>query len=226
MNAREFRDRLRRRARRAGVDVPAELAEAFERYYALLAKWNKKINLTSFQLEPGGEDEALDRLLIEPVIAARHVPPTSSRAIDIGSGGGSPAIPLALASPRLHVRMVESKTRKAVFLREALRELNLGRAEVETSRFEELLARPELHEGVDLLTIRAVRVEARTLMSLQAFLRPGGQLFLFRGPAGADVSEAVAPPLSWLATYPLVDTLRSRLVVLQKDSIGRGSRST
>lgn len=221
MSAREFRDRLRRRARRAGVDLTSGLAESLARYYALLAKWNAKINLTSFRLEPAGQDEAVDRLLIEPVIAARHIAPSASSVIDIGSGGGSPAIPLVLAAPRLHLRMVESKTRKAVFLREALRELDLGRAEVETSRFEELLTRPELHEGVDLLTIRAVRVEPRTLVGLQAFIKPGGQLFLFRGPGGANVVDAVNPPLSWSATYPLVESLRSRLVVLKKTPIGR-----
>jgi 16S rRNA (guanine527-N7)-methyltransferase len=219
MSAREFRDRLRRRAKRASVELPSELAEALERYYALLAKWNAKINLTSFKLEAGAHDEAVDRLLIEPLIAARHLPAAAATAIDIGSGGGSPAIPLALAAPRLQLRMVESKTRKAVFLREAIRELNLGRASVETSRYEELLARPELHESLDVVTIRAVRVEQRTLMSLQAFLKPGGQLFLFRGPAG-DISDGVAPPLAWQATFPLVESLRSRLIVLRKDHLG------
>jgi 16S rRNA (guanine527-N7)-methyltransferase len=212
---------LKRRARRAGVDLTPDLAVALERYYALLAKWTAKINLTSFDMEATGQDEAVDRLLIEPLIAARHVAPEATSMIDIGSGGGSPAIPLALATPRLQMRMVESKTRKAVFLREALRELDLARAQVETSRFEELLARPELHEGLDLLTIRAVRVEPRTLMSLQAFLKPGGQMFLFRGPSGTDLGGTVAPPLGWLATYPLVESLRSKLVVLRKNHIGR-----
>ena len=220
MTARELRDRLKRRARRAGADLPSELADALERYYALLAKWNAKINLTSFRLAAGGEDEAVDRLLIEPIIAARHLPADAVNVIDIGSGGGSPAIPLALAAPKIHLRMVESKTRKAVFLREALRELGIGRAEVETSRFEELLSRPELHEGLDLLTIRAVRVEPRTLVSLQAFLRPGGQVFLFRGPGGIDVADVSILPLTWTATYPLVESLRSRLVVLKKDRLG------
>ena len=93
----------------------------------LLAKWNAKINLTSFKLEPGGHDEAVDRLLIEPRDCGRAMcRQKRETAIDIGSGGGSPAIPLALALPRLHMRMVESKTRKAVFLREAIRELGLG----------------------------------------------------------------------------------------------------
>ena len=218
---REFRDRLKRRARKAAIALPANLAELLERYYDLLSKWNAKINLTSFRLDPNGQDEALDRLLIEPLVAARHVPPEAVSVIDIGSGGGSPAIPFALAAPRLRLRMVESKTRKAVFLREAIRELGMGFAEVETSRFEELLARPELHETLDLVTIRAVRVEPRTLFTLQAFLRPGGQLFLFRGPAGSDTIDTAAIPLVWNATYPLVESLRSRLVVLQKSRVGR-----
>lgn len=220
MSARDFQSRLKRRSRRAGIDLSSELTHALERYYTLLSKWNARINLTS-RLTPAGEDEAIDRLLVEPLVAARHVPAHARSLIDIGSGGGSPAIPMALAVPQLHLRMVESKTRKAVFLREAIRVLDLGRAEVNTSRFEELLTRPELHEGLDLVTIRAVRVEPRTLLSLQAFLKPGGQLLLFRGPGGADVANSLTPPLSWLATYPLVDALRSRLVVLRKDSVGR-----
>jgi 16S rRNA (guanine527-N7)-methyltransferase len=221
VNSREFRDRLQRRARKAGVDLAPPLSEALERYYALLSKWSAKINLTSFRLDSGGRDEAIDRLLIEPLIAARHVSHSTSSLIDIGSGGGSPGIPLGLAIPGLAIRLVESKTRKAVFLREALRSLDLPRAEVETARYEELLARPELHEGHDLVTIRAVRVEPRTLVTLQAFLRPGGLLFLFRGPGGTDVADSLTPPLTWLATYPLVESLRSRLIVLGKMPVGR-----
>jgi 16S rRNA (guanine527-N7)-methyltransferase len=221
LSTRELRDRIRRRAKKAGIDVNLAASDALERYYLLLAKWNEKINLTSFPLPPSGDDEAIDRLLIEPVVAARHVAPSASTVIDIGSGGGSPAIPLKIAAPRLQLRMVESKTRKAVFLREAVRQLHLKTVEVETSRFEELLSRPELHEGLDLVTIRAVRVEARTLVTLQAFLKPGGQLFLFRGPGGADLSSSITPPLSWLATYPLIEELRSRLVVLKKTAVGR-----
>jgi 16S rRNA (guanine527-N7)-methyltransferase len=219
VSARDLRERLRRRARKAGVEVSADLAGSLERYYALLAKWNEKINLSAFKLQEGPQDEALDRLLIEPLVAARHVRPEATTVLDVGSGGGSPAIPLKLALPRLQLRMVEAKTRKAVFLREALRTLGIEAA-IETTRFEELLARPELHEALDLVTIRAVRLEPRTLVSLQAFLRPGGQILLFRS-AGTDMVDMV-PPLSWEATYPLVDALRSKLVVLRKTRVGRG----
>jgi len=226
LNNREFQDRLARRARRAGLTLPAELAAQLEAYYRLLATWNTKINLTGLTLSEVSAD-AVDRLLIEPLVAARYVPVTAARMLDVGSGGGSPAIPLALAVPRTRLLMVESKTRKSVFLREVVRTLGLQDVEVVTARFEELLARPDLHEAHDLVTIRAVRIEPRVLLTLQAFAKPGGQMFLFRGAGTSDPSESVTPPLAWKATYPLLESLRSRLVVLEKratpGSVPRGT---
>jgi 16S rRNA (guanine527-N7)-methyltransferase len=192
--------------------MPSSLGTRLETYYRLLATWNQKINLSGIDLFDPTPD-ALERLLVEPLVAAKHAPTNPSRLIDIGSGGGSPAIPFTLAIPGLRLLMVEAKTRKAVFLKEAVRALEMD-AEVLTSRFEALLTRPELHEAHDLLTIRAVRVEARVLMSLQAFIRPGGHIFLFR-TSTSDALNALTP-LNWVATFPLVEPLRSRLVVLQK----------
>jgi hypothetical protein len=62
-------------------------------------------------------------------------------------------------------------------------------------------------------------VETRTLLSLQAFLRPGGKLLLFRGSGKNDLEDSPPPPLTWMATYPLVDTLHSKLVVLSKTRV-------
>ena len=215
MAAKPLRDRLVRRARKAGASLDNALASNFENYFALLARWNAKINLTAFNLADP-DDEAIDRLFIEPLVAAKHLPARAGTLIDIGSGSGSPAIPLRLAAQGLALTMVEVKTRKAVFLLEALRHLNLSEAKVETARYEELLTRPELHEGFDLLSIRAVRAEARTFLTLQAFLRPGGQVFWFKGPSGPEVPGEQIYPLRWTATYPLVESLRSRLVVMTK----------
>jgi 16S rRNA (guanine527-N7)-methyltransferase len=221
LNNREFRDRFARRARRAGVSLSVELIDRFEIYYRLLSNWNTRINLTGLNLAEASP-EALDRLLIEPLVAARYVPTSAARMLDIGSGGGSPAIPLVLTVPRLRLMMVESKTRKSVFLREAIRALELPHAEVATARFEELLARPDLHEASDLVTIRAVRLEARTLMTLQAFIKPGGLAFLFRSSMTPDPPGTPTPPLFWKATYPLLESLRSRLVVMEKRLVGPG----
>jgi 16S rRNA (guanine527-N7)-methyltransferase len=212
---RDLRTRLARRASKAGVFVEPELADRLIAYYELLARWNRKINLTALD-EP---DAAIDRLLLEPVIAARHLPASAKSLMDVGSGGGSPAIPLKLTAPRLGLTMVEVKARKSAFLREAIRHLELVNVTVETSRYEELLARPELHESFDVLSLRAVRVEPEALTSLQAFVKPGGSLFLFRGPGGPD-APGLLPPLEWTATHPLVESLQSRLTVLAKLRVG------
>jgi len=221
LNQSEFKARLLRRARRAGLSLPQELAERLEIYYRLLTLWNSKINLTGLNLSET-TPESIDRLLIEPLVAAKYAPPGVTRMFDIGSGGGSPALPLALSIPGVRLVMVESKTRKSVFLREAVRALDLTGAEVVTARFEELLSRPDLHETQDLVTIRAVRLEAKLFASVQAFTKPKGVVFLFRS-TNADVPGAtLSPLLTWKATYPLLAPHRSSLMILEKRSaVGR-----
>ena len=118
MAPRAFSTRLARRSTKVGLTLSEELARQLAAYYELLTRWNRKINLTSLE-DP---DEAIDRLLLEPVVAARHVPPGAERLMDIGSGGGSPAIPLALAmGPRTKLVMVESKARKGCYRKNCVR---------------------------------------------------------------------------------------------------------
>jgi 16S rRNA (guanine527-N7)-methyltransferase len=213
---RDFATRLTRRAARHGLFLNDDLVERLNAFYALLARWNEKINLTSL----ADADEAIDRLILEPLAAVRHVSTGARRMMDVGSGGGSPAIPLKLALPQLDLTMVEAKARKSAFLREAIRHLGLAETRVETARVEELLTRTDLHEAFDVVTVRAVRLETKGLHTLQAFLATRGQLLLFRGPSGPDAPAVIVPPLQWQGTYPLVDTMQSRLTVLHKRRIG------
>lgn len=219
--ARDFQARLKRRAQKAGVALAPDTAQRLETYYELLARWNAKINLTALNLSTG--DEAIDRLLIEPLMAARSIRPSDAVLIDIGSGGGSPAIPLAIASPRLALTMVEVKVRKSAFLREAIRTIGLN-AQVLTSRYEALLADPAMHEFADVLSLRAVRIDARTLTGIQAFVKPKGRFFLFR-PVGPVADIDVPPTLALAEAMPLVESLRSQLVILEKRAVGRRSVS-
>jgi len=219
VTTREFRERLRRKARKAGLAISTELAEGLEAYYRLLELWNAKINLTALPLREA-PDEVMDRLLLEPLAASRFLPGSDCRVIDIGSGGGSPAIPMKMAVPGLQMWLVEAKTRKCAFLREAVRQLALFDMVVENARYEELLTRPDLHETMQVATVRAVRVEIRVLMGLQAFVRPGGQIFLFRGRSGPDVPATLTPPLSWQTTQRLLDSFENRLVIIRKVALG------
>jgi 16S rRNA (guanine527-N7)-methyltransferase len=172
------------------------------------------VSLTALPVEEIG-DEAIDRLLIEPLLAAKWLPAPTNSTIDVGSGGGSPAIPLKIAAPGMFMRMVESKTRKAAFLREVVRVLQLERTEVDAVRLEQLLVRPDLHESADVITVRAVRVDAKALVGLQSFLRPGGQLFLFGSGEGARL-EPTSPHFIPVSQNPLLKQWGSHLQILQK----------
>lgn len=208
-DADDWRRRLARRAKRANLALQLEQFDAHAQFLALLSAWNTRMNLTALH----DRDDAVDRLILEPVAAARLLQSASS-LLDVGSGGGSPAIPLKIQLPDASLVMVESKTRKGAFLREAARKLRLANVRVESRRFEELLTDASAHECCDVVTIRAVRVQLATLVATQAFLKPGGRLALFRGP-GEDAAPAV-PMLTVESDEPLVESLRSRLLVLRK----------
>jgi len=141
-----IREKLAKRARKARLTLSSDAISGLIAYFELLKKWNHKVSLTSLPIVEDGE-EALDRLLIEPALAAAFIPKPDAVVIDVGSGGGSPAIPMKLLAPAVSMRMIESKTRKAAFLREAIRHLTLTGTTVEAFRVEELLIRPELHEA-------------------------------------------------------------------------------
>jgi 16S rRNA (guanine527-N7)-methyltransferase len=211
-DAEDWRKRIARRARRANLDPSVDQIAAHAEFLTLLSAWNSRMNLTALD----DRDDAVDRLILEPIAAAKLLQGARS-ILDIGSGGGSPAIPLKIQLPDAALCMVESKIRKGAFLREAVRKLKLENVRVESRRFEELLTDASVHECCDVLTIRAVRVQLSTLVSTQAFLKPGGRLALFRGPG--EELPPVVPTLAVESDEPLVETLRSRLLTLRKASL-------
>ena len=213
MADRETIARLSRRITRAGGTASAEQVANLAAYVELLARWNKKINLTALAVEPLSND-AVDRLIVEPVLGARRLRPAERLVIDVGTGGGSPAIPLAIMTPQIRLVMVEAKVRKSAFLREAVRQLGLRDAVVENCRVEELLPRTEYHEAVDVVTVRAVRPDRRLLSAIQAFLKPGGRLFWF----GAQDSQrpGFQAPFDYGQSEALVPTMGSQLWILTK----------
>jgi 16S rRNA (guanine527-N7)-methyltransferase len=215
----EFRDRLARRARRAKAPLTIAMLDPLEAYYRLLTHWNARINLTALPLE-APTDETFDRLLVEPLAAAPYVtrgltgvrhPSDPWSWLDLGSGGGSPAIPLLIAKPQLRLTMVESKTRKATFLREALRAVGLADAgTVLSERFEDVTRAVSYEHAADLITVRAVKTDAELFQVVDRLLKTEGRLFLFRpahvrpNPPRFDLISTVkltdAPP-AFLSSY-------------------------
>ena len=184
----------------ADVTVDEEALAKLETYFELLSQWNKRINLTSLPLEPLG-DRAVDRLFIEPLLAAPLINPNAASWFDLGSGGGSPAFPLRIVHPVAFLSLVESRERKAAFLREVVRELELPGTQVLTTRIEALVEEDGNAAIADLVTVRAVRLSAPLFSQLDRLLKPGAQAMLFGAapqklelPRGLDI-QCVEPPL-------------------------------
>jgi 16S rRNA (guanine527-N7)-methyltransferase len=181
VNGSVFEARLHARADAAGVDIDRTIVPRLNSYLQVLARWNQRINLTALPLDPL-TDAAIDRLLIEPLAAAAVIPKLpGSSWMDVGSGAGSPALPMAVAREDLRLTMVESKARKAAFLREAARTMGVS-AVVEDVRAEALVDRFAGHFAV--LTVRAVRADAALVAVAGSLLMDGGVLALF-GPGDA-----------------------------------------
>ena len=115
-------------------------------------------------------------------------------AMDIGSGSGLPGMVLAIARPGRKMTLVESRHKRADFLKRAVDLLHLERVSVLSSRAETLLSQDMGHrEQYDLVTLRAVgnfRVSAE--LGLPA-VRVGGKLVLLRGPLAIEECQAFAP---------------------------------
>lgn len=219
MTSLEFRDRLVRRARRARASLKLEMLGPLELYFRLLSQWNAKINLTAFPMDTP-TDEAFDRLLVEPLVAARQFPSDTRGAwVDLGSGGGSPAIPLKIARPLLSLTMIESKERKSAFLREAVRLLGLADTTVETERFEVASQNVAHSATADLVTVRAVRADSVLFETAERMLRDGGRLLLFRPPHSASADP---PGFERQDTIQLMETPPTFLSVYRH--VSRGTR--
>ena len=188
MAAGDLTTRLSQRLEERGAPCSSREADQLAAYIGLLTKWNKTVNLTALSLDPLS-DEAIDRLIVEPVLAASLLRASrtdwTGHLVDVGSGGGSPAIPLKVSIPGLRLSMAESKARKSAFLREVVRHLDLSDADVLTQRIEDIAAEPALAGSVQLVSLRAVRMDDSIWRAIDALLARDGGVLWFRSTADA-----------------------------------------
>jgi 16S rRNA (guanine527-N7)-methyltransferase len=160
---------------------PKNLMPRLSTYLDLLLKWNARTNLTAIR-DP---QEIVRRHFGESLFAAQHLGtpatlPTTlpdtlpATLLDLGSGAGFPGLPIALLHPETHVTLAESQNKKATFLREVVRTLNLSNVEIWAARAETLPSTRQFHT----VTLRAVDNMEAALPAARSRIAPGGQLAL------------------------------------------------
>ena len=163
-----------------GVMLSKEALDGLARYYELLTTWNSRLHLVSFR----SAKEFSTRHVLESLFLLKYLP-QGAGVVDVGSGGGLPIVPCLIARHDLQAVLVEASKKKAVFLREVLRETHIKeRARVIAERFENA-ATPE----VDYVTCRALERFETMLPVLLKWAPAPSTLLLFAGAGLGEVIE-------------------------------------
>ena len=167
-----FSQALREHAAEFGIRFGADEVSRLTNYYELLRKWNDRLHLVA----PCSPDEFATRHVLESLLLLSHLPENAS-LVDVGSGAGLPIIPCLIMRADLRATLVESSPRKAVFLREALRNVNSREpAALTVARFEQTDA-----PAADFVTCRALDRFQEFLPALIEWAPPASTLLLFAG---------------------------------------------
>lgn len=174
----------------AGLGVPLDdtQLDRLWRYANLLRERNAQVNLTSIDTLDGILTlHMLDSLSVAPHLGA------AKRVIDVGTGGGFPGIPLAVACPDRDFTLIDGTQKKIRFVAEGIAALGLGNARA-------IAARAESHaekKCFDAVVVRAVGTLADVVHNTSKLLAPNGRLLAMKGRAPDD--EVAALPRGWQA---------------------------
>ena len=195
-----------------GLGLSAAQRAQLTAYLELLGKWNKTYNLTAIR-EP---HRMVTHHLLDALAVAPHLPATAGlRILDVGSGGGIPGIPLAIARPDAHVTLVDSNHKKGAFLLQATIELELRNVESHAVRVEDFVPASPF----DIVISRAFSDLAAFATAAARHLAPRGKLFAMKGVHPDEELAHLPQEFSVLASVvlkvPGVDAAR-HLIIMQR----------
>jgi 16S rRNA (guanine527-N7)-methyltransferase len=203
-----------------GIVLGGETVEKLLAFLDGLLHWNKKVNLTAIT-EPQAaiEKHLVDSLTLLPLLNG------SERLLDLGSGGGLPAIPLKIACPGLQVLSVDAVEKKIAFQRHIARQLNLKNFQAHHGRAESLPDNPLWAGGFDLVVSRAfTSLPAFAALALPC-LAPGGRIVAMKGgdgvrelAEGSDILARLGLKCSEVRSLhlPASDSTRTLIVLVRR----------
>lgn len=155
-----------------------DVAEKLDEYLTLLLLQNESLNLTAArtleELQERHLKDCLELLTLPEVQNAK-------KALDVGTGGGLPGIPLAIARPELNITLLDATQKKIRAVQQFIDELELSNATAVAGRAEELGHDAAWRQSYDLVVSRALAPLPSLLEYLSAFVKPGGHIVAFKG---------------------------------------------
>lgn len=189
----------------------------FGRYLDLLFEYNARFNLTAIT----SREDAVVKHLLDSLTAEKYLK-AGAALLDIGSGGGCPAIPLKIARADISLTMLDSTEKKVGFLDLVVRELRLDRTKAVCARAEEY-AKTDARASFDAVTARAVAALPVLLELAAPFVAPGGVFIAYKGgkeeeSAGENAAKTLGLALVKKEEYLLDGQYARTLLVYQKTS--------
>jgi len=170
---------------------PVELGQ-FALFYDEFQLWNAKMNLSA--VAPGSS--FVIKHFIDSLLALPLIPKTAKTILDLGSGGGFPGVPLAIACCGLQVTLLEASRKKTSFLRQVVIKLNLNDVRVVTGRAEKLSGQAFMEETFDVVISRATFKLSRLLALAGVYVGSNGIVIAMKGrewgEERADAERAMA----------------------------------
>jgi 16S rRNA (guanine527-N7)-methyltransferase len=170
-----------------GISPTAGQIAKIREYTLLLRKWNQSVSLTSIT-DPA---EIVGRHFGESMYGSKLLPVENCRLVDIGTGAGFPGLALKIASPTIHLTLIESNKKKCAFLSEVVRTLKFTDVEIRPERFEQI--RPET-VSANIIASRAVGEYKQLLRWSTKALARRGHLMLW---VGSEDSTRIACTAGW-----------------------------
>jgi 16S rRNA (guanine527-N7)-methyltransferase len=197
------------------LGVSRETLSRLSVYGELLIKWQSSINLVANSTI----DDMWHRHFLDSAQIFSLLPPETKNILDIGSGAGFPGLVLAIMGAK-NVTLVESDTRKCMFLKEVLRETNSA-ANIENCRVEDLT-----RSSFDVVTARALAPLDKLLVYAQPYFRSGTVGFFPKGRKFA--SELARTKKHWKFKYTLVPSVTdtSGTIIVVEEILGRPTKKT
>jgi 16S rRNA (guanine527-N7)-methyltransferase len=181
----------------AGLSLADDFFPRAERFLEALAVANEELNLTAFDPRLEGRAHVVDSLHV-----LRGLPVGAASVIDVGTGGGFPGLPVALARPGLSVALLDALRKKQAAVQSVAAAAGAGNARTLWGRAEDIARDPIHRETYDAALCRAVGRLPVVLELTLPFLRAGGRCLLHRGQEAQTEIEAAIPHLGVLSAQP------------------------
>lgn len=183
----------------AGVTLEQNQHANLARYLDLLLKANQTMNLTRIVDRASAEVQHVG----DALTALPHLPREAHRLVDVGTGGGVPGIPLAIARPDIKVVLIEATHKKAAFLERAVDDLRLHNVQVICQRAEDA-GRGEMRETFDVAIARAVGTMVWLAEWCLPLVKIGGKMLAMKGPKAAQELPVAQKAFRMLGAGPPV----------------------